>query len=82
MRCELYIRADQSPSALKRFWSRELKIPIKNFKGVFVDKRTEGSKTFDYYKGVCSLRCGNVAIKKRLMNLSRLFCEKIVNKRV
>ncbi len=31
VRCELYIRADQNPDALKRFWSRELKVPIKNY---------------------------------------------------
>ncbi|KKT42150.1 MAG: hypothetical protein UW30_C0002G0061 [Candidatus Giovannonibacteria bacterium GW2011_GWA2_44_13b] len=82
VRCELYIRADQNPDALKRFWSRELKVPIKNFKGAFIDKRTAGSKSFDYYKGVCSIRCNNVAIKRRLLNLSRLFCEKIISRRV
>lgn len=82
VRCELYIRADQNPDDIKRFWSRELKIPIKNFKGVYVDKRTAGSKSYNYYKGVCNIRCNNVAIKRRLLNLSRLFCEKIVNLRV
>jgi len=46
MRCELYIRADQNPYRIKQFWSKELQLPIKNFRQVNIDKRTTGSKTY------------------------------------
>jgi len=77
-RCELHLRADQNPKKIKRFWARELKLSLNNFKQITVDKRTLGSKTFPHYKGVCALRCGNVAIQRRLLYLARFFCEKIV----
>jgi len=79
--CELHIRADQNHQKVKNFWSKELSLPLKNFKSVIIDKRTVGSKTYKNYKGVCTLRCGNVAIKRRLINLSKLYCEEIVSKR-
>lgn len=76
--CELHLRADQNPNKIKRFWAKELKLPLNNFKQVTVDKRTLGSKTFPHYKGVCVLRCGSVAIQRKLLYLSRFFCEQIV----
>lgn len=78
IRCQLHLRADQSSLAMKKFWSRALGIPTKNFTFVYKDKRTSGSKTYPDYHGVCSIRCGNVAIKRKLINLSRGFCEKII----
>lgn len=78
VRCELYLRADQDPLQIKQFWSNELGVPLSAFRQVSVDKRTEGSKTYDHYKGVCHIRCGNVAIQRRLVYLSRFFCEKVV----
>lgn len=80
IKCELHIRADQNPESMKIYWSKQLRLPIKNFTQVTIDKRTQGSKTFKYYKGVCNLRCGHVAIKRRLLNLSELFCERVMNK--
>jgi len=80
IRCELYIRADQNPREIIKFWSEKLSLPTSCFKQVNFDKRTAGSKTFDYYKGVCSLRCGNVAIQRRLLFLGRKFCQKIIGK--
>lgn len=77
IRCELYLRADQNPRKIKRFWARELKLSLNNFKQIAIDKRTLGSKTFPHYKGVCALKCGNVAIQRRLLYLARFFCEEI-----
>ena len=81
IRCELYLRADQNEKNIKNFWSRELELPMENFKYVHFDKRTEGSKTFLDYKGVCMLRCSNVAIQRKLLNISNGFCERIINMR-
>ena len=78
IRCELHLRADQNPIKIKRFWARKLKIPLNNFKQISFDKRTIGSKTFPHYKGVCVLRCGNVAIQRRLLCLARFFSEQII----
>ncbi|MBI2643933.1 MAG: hypothetical protein HYW95_00260 [Candidatus Wildermuthbacteria bacterium] len=79
IRCELYIRADQIPKEIKQFWARELKLPLNCFKQVNIDKRTLGSKTYANYNGVCHIRCGNVAIQRKLLSLSKFFCEKVVN---
>lgn len=78
IRCELYLRADQDPVKMKQFWSKELQLPMESFRQVNVDKRTIGSATYDDYKGVCNIRCGNVAIQRKLIALSRLFCEEAV----
>lgn len=79
MRCELYLRADQNPEKIKRFWAKELELPLSNFKQVNVDKRTVGIKTYSNYKGVCNIRCGNVAIKRKLLYLAKLFFERALN---
>src|SRR3989338_174851 len=78
--CELSLRADQNPDEMKKFWSHALKIPIERFKQVHLDKRTIGSKTYQHYKGVCHLRCCNVAIQRKLISIANLFCEKIIDK--
>jgi transcriptional regulator with XRE-family HTH domain len=78
MRCELYLRADQNPQRMKRFWSKKIGLPLSCFKQVNVDKRTVGSKTYPHYKGVCSVRCGNVAIQRKLVFLNNMFCEQII----
>ena len=76
--CSLHLRADQSEEELRRFWSIELGLPLNKFKEVYKDNRTIGSKTYDGYKGVCSIRYGSIAIKRRLLFLSQLFCERLV----
>ncbi|MBU1102173.1 hypothetical protein KJ853_00765 [Patescibacteria group bacterium] len=76
--CELGLRADQNPGAIKRFWAKQLKLPIGNFRQINIDWRTKGSKTYPTYKGVCQLRCANVAIQRKLMYLSNMFCQKII----
>jgi len=78
IKCELHLRADQDPEKIKYFWAKELKLPLNNFKQVTIDKRTIGSKTFHYYKGVCALRCGNVAIQRKLLYLANFFCKEII----
>jgi len=70
VRCELYLRADQDPLTLKKYWAKELGLPPTNFKQVNLDQRSAGKKTYETYKGVCSLRCGNIAIRRRLVFLA------------
>lgn len=71
--CRLHLRFDQDPKEIKRYWSKELNLPTSNFKGVSVDKRTKGSKTYRDYMGVCVVTCGNVAIQRRLMYLGKTY---------
>ena len=80
IRCELNLRADQNPLEIKQFWAKELRIPLSNFKQVNIDKRTIGSKTYTTYKGVCQLRCGNVAIQRKLINICKIFFNNVINK--
>ena len=74
----LHLRADQNPELMKKYWSRELKVPIKRFRKVSIDKRTIKTKTYSHYKGVCVIDCGNVAIQRKLVYISRKFCQKII----
>lgn len=78
IRCELSLRADQDPEKMKSFWAKELKLPLELFKQAKRDKRTIGSKTYPYYKGVCNIRCGTIAIKRKLLYLSDLFCKQVI----
>lgn len=79
LRCELHLRADQNPDETKKYWAKELGIPLKSFTYVTFDKRTKGSKTFDNYNGVCSLICGNIAAQRKLLYIAETYCKKIVN---
>jgi hypothetical protein len=81
IKCELGLRADQDPNEMKHYWSKTLGIPIDNFKQINTDKRTIGSVTYPNYKGVCHLKCGNVAIQRKLMFLANSFCDKIISKK-
>lgn len=80
VRCALHLRADQNPEEIKKYWSNELKIPIEQFLKTSLDKRTLGKPTYPDYKGVCIVTCGNVAIQRKLVYLSRSFCEKITSR--
>lgn len=80
IRCELHLRADQDREEMIRFWARELALPIRNFTYVSVDKRTAGSRTYSRYKGVCQIRCGTVAIQRKLVNIANMFCEATIKK--
>ena len=81
VRCELHLRADQDPIKMKKYWARQLNIPLGNFKGVVFDKRTKGKKTYSYYKGVCVLQCGRVDIQRKMLYLSSGFCDLVANMR-
>ena len=77
IKCELHLRVDQNPNLVKEYWAKELNLSLSNFYSTSIDKRTAGSKTYPTYNGVCVLQCGNIAIQRRLLSLSRLFCEKV-----
>lgn len=77
IKASLHLRSDQDEHALKEYWSEELSIPIENFGKSSFDKRTINSKIYQHYKGVCMLTCGSVAIQRKLVYISRRFCEKI-----
>lgn len=79
-KCELHLRADQDPKVLKKFWSGQLNVPLKNFKSASIDMRTKGTPTYPNYKGVCVVRCSRVAIQRKLMYIARIFCEKYAEK--
>ena len=81
IKCELHLRADQNPLRIKKFWAKELNLPLSSFTSISIDKRTVGSPTYKTYNGVCILQCGNIAIQRRLIYLSKLFCEKLARER-
>lgn len=55
IRCDLHLRDDQNPKEMKKYWAKELSLPLACFKGAQIDKRTIGSPTYQHYKGVCML---------------------------
>lgn len=77
VKCELHLRADQSANEMKKYWSCELGIPIKNFTYVAFDQRTAGRPTYEHYKGVCVVKCGSIAIQRKLGYLYTIFCDKV-----
>jgi hypothetical protein len=68
---------DQDEDEIKQYWREQLGIPIEQFKYAVFDKRSVGRVTYDHYKGVCLLQCGNIAIQRKLISLYNLFCEKV-----
>lgn len=76
IKCALHLRVDQNPKALTRFWSKELNIPIKNFTSPSIDLRTSGRSTYTTYNGVCAITCGNIAVQRKLIYISRIFAIK------
>ena len=78
IKCQLNLRADQSPQEMRHFWATELNLPETNFTYIALDKRTIGTKTYPSYKGVCHIRCGSAAIQRKLIYLSNEFCEKVI----
>lgn len=78
IKCDLYLRADQDIDESKRYWANELNLPIENFKYMHYDKRTLGSTTRSNYKGVCALRCGHLAVKRKIMYIAEKYCEPII----
>jgi len=81
IKCYLHLRADQDKEEIKNYWASELELPIQNFLSTNLDMRTLGKPTYQDYKGVCVISCGNVAIQRRLVWISKMFCEKITTLR-
>jgi hypothetical protein len=79
VRCDLHLRMDQDGETMKHYWSEQLKIPVERFKYVAHDKRSTGKATYQRYKGVCVLYCGDIAIQRKLIYLYNLFCEKVAH---
>jgi len=79
IRCELHLRSDQKAKYEKKYWSKELGVPITYFTSVAVDQRTKGSVTYKHYHGVCVLRCSNAAIQRKLMYLAEVYSQKIIS---
>ncbi|MDP3992812.1 MAG: hypothetical protein Q8Q05_01185 [bacterium] len=77
----LHLRADQDVAKTKDYWVKTLRIPLENFKSTSLDQRTVGRPTFKNYQGVCVVSYGRVAIQRRLVWISKLFCEKIATMR-
>lgn len=78
IRFDLHIRADQNPTIIKSYWSKELKAPLDRFRTISIDKRTVGRSSYSNYKGVCVINCGNVAVQRKLVYIGRKFCENII----
>lgn len=77
-RCELHLRSDQDEIKEIKYWSKELNIKKENF-GFVKDKRIAKSKTYTDYHGVCVIRFGNIAIQRRLLFLSKKYCNIIAS---
>lgn len=82
MRFDLHLRMDQSSDKLKKYWAQELNVPLGRFKYAAFDRRSEGKPTYEHYKGVCVLNCGQIAIQRKLLYLYNLFCEKVAEQNV
>lgn len=80
IKADLHLRDDQNPVQLKRYWSKILNLPIQNFLGTYFDSRTKGRPTYSDYKGVCLIRCGHSEVQRKLVFLSRAYCNKIIEK--
>ncbi len=80
IKCELHLRADQDPEKMIEFWSNELHVSKDNFTKPYLDKRTKGKVTYESYKGVCLIRCGQVAIQRKLVYIAKHFCSEIATK--
>lgn len=72
-KCELHLRSDQNELDEIRYWSKQLSISSSNFSFV-KDKRIAKSKTYLDYHGVCVVRFTSLSIQRKLMFLSRKFC--------
>src|SRR3989344_3682050 len=74
-----------SDPLILNFFIRGLQInyglPLSNFTSVSIDKRTTGSTSYPSYKGVCVVSCGHSSIQRKLISLSRLFCQQIISER-
>jgi hypothetical protein len=78
LKCDLHLRSDQDGKKMVLYWSKELNISKDKFI-VMKDKRLIKSKTYTNYKGVCVVRCGKIAIQRRIIYLGEEYCKRIIN---
>ncbi len=72
-RCTVQCRADQDTKKLEKFWSKITKIPLSQFYGTRIDKRTIGKKSLKpEYKGVCKIDYFSADVFIELMQLPRI----------
>ena len=75
--CDLHLRSDQNIKETILYWSNELDIPKIQFSAI-KDKRVVKSKTYSYYKGVCVVRCGRIAVQRRIVHLAEEFSKIVI----
>ncbi|MBI2474728.1 MAG: hypothetical protein HYV68_03430 [Candidatus Taylorbacteria bacterium] len=78
IKCALHLRNDQNSVQMKEYWAAELGLTMANFTTVVKDKRTAGIRSYDGYKGVCVVNCGKVEIQRKMVYLSRAYCERVI----
>lgn len=67
LRVRVTHRWDQDGMALKRYWARVTKIPVRQFYPSYADKRTKGIATQKHnYRGVCCIHYGSTDIQYEL----------------
>lgn len=65
---------------LTRYYrSGQKNLPLKkeNFYKPYLDQRTKNTITYNSYKGVCLVRCGTVAIQRKLVYIAKQFCASV-----
>jgi hypothetical protein len=71
-------RADQNLLGLKRYWSKVLEIPLKNFYQSKADPRTIGKKTIKMnYHGVCVVSCAGTDKQLELETLPKVLLKNL-----
>lgn len=78
LRVSVLYRADQDFNKLRRFWSKTLSIPSRQFYKSKPDPRTVGKPTRNKnYRGVCVITCGGTEKQLELELLSNLIKESL-----
>jgi len=77
-RCFLHLRMDQNSEEEKKYWSRKLGLSEQLFRKSQFDRRTQNSKTWSSYHGVCSVYCYDAVIEKRITALQKFLVKKIL----
>ena len=77
--CTISIRDDQKTDEIVQYWSTVLSLPNDCFKNTRVSKHSKSIPVDDSYKGVCTVRCRNIAIQRKMIYLYNLFCDKVEN---
>lgn len=79
IRIDLHLRMDQHEEEMRDYWMKVLDLPQSCFRCVVYDKRTANNPTHSYYKGVCQVYYGTIALQRRLFFLYTHYCNKVVS---